>query len=348
MQRVRQRLLPSTVVPLITAPVTRNVIALLFTAASLAAALAAAAPQPGKSYRIGYLAPGATSSLPAALEAFRHELRDRGYVEGQNLAIEYRWAGGQDDRLQALAEELAGLKADVIVVEGHTPAIQAAKRATSSIPIVMGVSGDPVGSGLVASLARPGGNVTGTTILTPELAGKRLELLKEALPRLSRLAVLWNASNPVKALDWQQTQKAARELGLKLQSLEVRGPRDFERVFAQASKDRADALLTFPDGLINFAKGRIVAFAAGARLPAMYPHRDFVDAGGLMTYAPSYTDLFRRAAVQVDRILNGAKPADLPVEQPTKFELIVNLRTARTLGLTIPQSLLARADQLVE
>lgn len=252
---------------------------LVLTLALLATPLGVEAQQSTKIYRIGYLGPGPASVLPAALAAFRQQLRLLGYVEGQNLAIEYRWAGDRDDKLHGLAADLARLKVDVIVVEGHTPAILAAKKATSTIPIVMGVSGDPVGTGLVASLARPGGNVTGLTIQTPELAPKRLELLKEAVPRLARVAVIWNAANPVKVLDWRETQAAAKGLGLKLQSLEVRGPKDFEGVFHAAARDRADALVVFSDGLINSHRERIVDFAATSRLPAMYPYRDFVDAG---------------------------------------------------------------------
>ena len=313
----------------------------------LAAPLAVESQQPRKTYRVGYLGPGSTSTLPAALQAFRHELRERGYIEGQNLTIEYRWAGGRDDRLQGLAEELVRLKVDVIVVEGHTPAIQAAKRATTAIPIVMGVSGDPVGTGLVTSLAHPGGNVTGLTILSPQLAGKRLELLKEALPGLSRVAVLWNPANPPKVLEWRETQGAARTLGLRLQSLEVRSPSDFEGAFEAATRDRSDALIAFSDGLINGHKARIVTFATKTRLPSMYPNRDFVDAGGLLSYGPSFTDLFRRAALYVDKVLKGAKPGNLPVEQPTTFELVINMRTAKALGLTIPPSLLLRADHVI-
>jgi putative ABC transport system substrate-binding protein len=237
---------------------------------------------------------------------------------------------------------------DVIVVEGHTPAIQAAKNATSTIPIVMGVSGDPVKMGLVESLARPGGNVTGLSIMTPGLAPKRLELLKDAVPKLKHVAVLWNAANPVKVLDWRETQAAARALGLKLQSLEVRGPTDFQGAFDYATRDPADALVVFGDGLINSHRRQILDFAATRRSPAMYPYREFVDEGGLMSYAPSFTDLFRRAAVYVDRILKGTKPADLPVERPEKFEFVINLKTAKVLGLTIPPALLQRADQVIE
>jgi putative ABC transport system substrate-binding protein len=310
----------------------------------LAVPLTAAAQQAGKVYRIGYLGPGSGSTLPAALDAFRQQLRQLGYVEGQNLTIEYRWAADNDEQLPRFAADLVRLKVDVIVVEGHTPAIQAAKNATSTIPIVMGVSGDPVKMG--QSLARPGGNVTGLSILA--LAPKRLELLKEAVPKLKHVAVLWNAANPVKVLDWRETQAAARALGLKLQSLEVRGPTDFQGAFDYASTDRADALVVLADGLINSHQRKILDFAATRRLPAMYPNREFVDEGGLMSYAPSFTDLFRRAAVYVDRILKGTKPADLPVERPEKFEFVINLKTAKALGLTIPPSLLLRADEVIE
>jgi putative tryptophan/tyrosine transport system substrate-binding protein len=316
--------------------------------ALLVAPLAAEAQQPATIYRIGYLGPGAGSTLPAALDAFRQQLRQLGYVEGQNVALEYRWAADRDDQLPSLAADLVRLKVDVIVVEGHTPAIQAAKQATRTIPIVMGVSGDPVKTGLVESLARPGGNVTGLSLLTPDLAPKRLELLKEAVPTLARVAVLWNATNPVKVLDWHETQAAASALGLQLHSLEVRGPPDFAGAFDAAPRDRADALVVLPDGLINSHRKQIVDFATARRLPGMYPYREFVDAGGLMSYAPSYVDLFRRAAVYVDRILKGTKPADLPVEQPTKFELVLNMKTAQALGLALPPSILFQADEVIK
>jgi ABC-type uncharacterized transport system substrate-binding protein len=315
--------------------------------ALLAAPLATEAQQPAQIYRIGYLGPGSGSTLPAALDAFRQQLRQLGYVEGQNLGIEYRWAADRDDQLPSLAADLVRRKVDVIVVEGHTPAIQAAKQATGTIPIVMGVSGDPVKTGLVESLARPGGNVTGLSLLTPELAPKRLELLKEAVPTLARVAVLWNAANPVKVLDWHETQAAASALGLQLQSLEVRGPPDFDGAFDAATRDRADALVVLPDGLINSHRKQILDFAMASRLPGMYPYREFVDAGGLMSYAPSYVDLFRRAAVYVDRILQGTKPADLPVEQPTKFELVLNMKTAQALRITFPPTLLILADEVI-
>jgi putative tryptophan/tyrosine transport system substrate-binding protein len=315
--------------------------------AFLTAPLVTKAQQSTQRYRIGYLGPGSGSTLPAALDAFRQQLRHLGYVEGQNVGIDYRWAADRDEQLPRLAADLVRLKVDVIVVEGHTPAIQAAKHATSTIPIVMAVSGDPVKTGLVESLARPGGNVTGLSLLTPDLAPKRLELLKEAVPTLTHVAVLWNAANPVKVLDWHETQAAASALGLQLQSLEVQGPPDFAGAFDAATRDRAEALVVLPDGLINSHRQQIVDFAMASRLPGMYPYREFVEAGGLMSYAPSYVDLFRRAAVYVDRILQGAKPVDLPVEQPTKFELVLNLKTAQALGITMPPSLLILADEVI-
>jgi len=311
------------------------------------AILAAEAQPPAKLYRIGYLGPGSGSTLPAALDAFRQQLRHLGYVEGHNLVIEYRWAADRDDQLPRLAADLVRLKVDVIVVEGHTPAIQAAKQATRTIPIVMAVSGDPVKMGLVESLARPGGNVTGLSLETPDLAPKRLELLKEAVPTLARVAVLWNATNPVKVLDWHATQAAASALRLKVQALEVRGPTDFDGAFDSATRNRPDALVVLPDGLINSHRKQILNFALSRRLPGMYPYREFVDAGGLMSYAPSYADLFRRAAVYVDRILHGTTPADLPVEQPTKFELVLNMKTAQALGITLPPTLLMLADEVI-
>ena len=279
--------------------------------------------------------------------AFRQRLRELGYVDGQNIAFEVRSAEGRAERLPDLAADLVRLKVDVIVA-GGTPAPLAAKRATTAIPIVMASAGDPVGSGLVASLARPGGNVTGLSLLVPELGGKRLQLLKEVVPGVSRVAVLWNAANPYPVLVWRQTEAAARALGVHLQSLDVRGPDDLEGAFAAATRGRAGALITVEDPLTFGQRKRIVDFAARARLPAMYGFREFVDAGGLMSYAASLADLSRRAATYVDKILKGAKPADLPVEQPTKFELVINLKTAKALGLTIPPSVLIRADQVIQ
>ncbi|MBI4587724.1 MAG: ABC transporter substrate-binding protein [Candidatus Rokubacteria bacterium] len=317
----------------------------------LATPLSAGAQQPGRVPRIGILLPGSppTPATPLpTLEAFLQGLRDLGYVEGRNVALEYRWAEGKLDPLSDLAAELVRLKVDVIVT--HTaPAIQAAKKATSTVPIVMAAVGDPVVTGLVASLARPGGNITGLSLLAPELAGKRLELLKETLPKLSRVAVLWNSASPAMVHTFRQALVAAETLGVKFQSLEVQGdPTDFERAFSAITRERPDGLFVTLDPFTSRHRGRIAELAAKHRVPAMYELREFVDAGGLMAYGPSSRDLWRRAATYVDKILKGAKPADLPVEQPTKFELVVNLKTAKALGLTIPQSVLIRADHVIQ
>jgi putative tryptophan/tyrosine transport system substrate-binding protein len=316
---------------------------------SLTLAPLAAVGQPAKTARIGWLSfyPAPTAPIPE-LEAFRQGLRNLGYIEGRNLYIEYRWAAASQSQLPALAADLVRLKVDLIVVGGHTPAILAAKRATSTIPIVFPVSGDPVGTGIVASLAHPGGNVTGLSFIAPEVGGKRLQLLKEAVPMVSNVGVLWNADNPSKELEWGETQAAGRALRLSLQSLEVRGLNEFEDAFARATKQGVGALVVLPDTLTLIYQSRLVDLAGKSRLPAMYGIRDFVDAGGLMSYGPDLVDLYRRAAGYVDKILKGAKPGDLPVEQPTKFELIVNLKTAKALGLTIPQTLLLQADRVIQ
>jgi len=316
----------------------------------LAAPLAADAQPAGKVARIGWLGfPSLAEPRTAeTLGHFRQGLRELGWLEGQNLVIEYRFAEGRAERFSDLAAELVRLQMDVIVTASGEPAILAAKRATTTIPIVMAVSADPVGTGLVASLARPGGNVTGLSILAPEVAGKRLQLLKDAVPRVSRVAVLWNAAYPGKALELSETQSAARALGVKLQSVEVRGPNDFPSAFSEITKVSPDALITFADPLTNSERRRIVDFAVRSRLPMISETRSFADTGGLMTYGASVADLVRRSAIYVDKILKGAKPANLPIEQPTKFELIINLKTAKALGLTIPQSLLMRADQVIE
>ncbi len=315
---------------------------------TLALPLAAEAQQAGKVYRIGYLGTSSPSLEPHYVEAFRQKLRDLGYIEGQNSVIEYRWAEGQDDRLPGLAAELVRLKADVIVTTG-TPGTLAAKQATKTIPIVMASSGNPVQSGLVASLNRPGGNVTGLSIFAPELEGKRLELLKEAVPRLSRVALLWNPANPALTVIFQQTQIAAQALRLTLQPVvEVRRVTDFENAFSTIAGARPQALVVLVDRLLLAHRRRIVDFAANSRLPAMYGYRDYVDAGGLMSYAPSNIDLFRGAAIYVDKILKGANPANLPVQQPAKFELVINLKAAKALGLTIPPSLRLRADEVIQ
>jgi putative tryptophan/tyrosine transport system substrate-binding protein len=313
------------------------------------APLAAEAQQAGKVYRIGVLWNSTPNTLVSQRNyaAFEQGLRERGWVDGQNTIIERRYAEGRAERLPDLAADLVRLKVDVIVAHA-APATLAAKQATTTIPIIAVAVSDPVGLGLVASLARPGGNVTGLATLFPELAAKRLALLKETLPRVSRVAVLWNAANPGNVIIWKEVQVTARTLGVTLQSREVRGTDDFERVFAAITKERPEALLTLDDPLIFQYQASIVTFAAKTRLPAMHAFRESVEVGGLMAYSVNLPDMQRRAATYVDKILKGAKPADLPVEQPTTFELAINLKTATALGLTIPQSVLGRADQVIE
>jgi putative ABC transport system substrate-binding protein len=306
----------------------------------------AQAQQAKKVPRIGYLSPASVSPSSAWIEAFRQGLRELGYVEGQNIAIEYRWAEGKADRLPDLAAELVRLKVDVIVVVG--PAAAAAKKATKTIPIVTASAADPVASGLVDSLARPGGNITGLSIMAPELSGKRLELLKEAVPGITRIAVLRDPTNPGSALTWKETQVAARALGVQLQLLEWRSAKDIEASFAAMKSERAGALIPLRGPLIVDQRTWFVNLVAKSRLPAMYDDGDFVDAGGLMFYGPNRVDLHRRAATYVDKILKGTKPADLPVEQPTKFEFVINLKTAKQIGLTIPPNVLARADKVIK
>ncbi len=313
----------------------------------LSAPLSSAAQQRGKVPRIGFLGGASPSAAAHLVDALRQGLRDLGYVEGQNIAIEYRFAEGKAERLPDLAAELVRLKVDVIVAP-NPPGALAAKNATTTIPIVMAIAGDPVGLGLVASLARPGGNVTGLSNVSVELAPKQLQLLKQAVPKVSRVAVLWNPGNKANALSFRELEVAARSLGVQLQPLEAQSPDDFDSAFAAMTRERAGALVVFPDALVLLHQRRIVDLAAKRRLPAMYALREAVDAGGLMSYSPSFTDLFRRAATYVDKILKGAKPADLPVEQPTKFEFVINLKTAKALGLTIPQSVLIRADQVIQ
>ncbi len=308
---------------------------------------AAEAQQTGKVYRIGYVGNSSPSLEPKLLSAFRDGLRDLGYVEGQNIRIEYRWAEGRYERFPDFMAELIRLKVDLIVVAG-TPATLAAKRATNAIPIVMAVIGDALEAGVVPSLARPGGNITGLSTVVPELEGKRLELLKQALPKLSRLAVLANPANPFVAVAWRQTQRAAETLHIKLQRVDVRQPEEFGNAFSVIANERPDALTVMADRFILTHRAQIIAFGTKSRLPGMFPYWEFVEEGGLMAYGPSYADMFRRSATYVDKILKGVKPADLPVEQPTKFELMINLKTAKTLGLTIPQTLLLRADQVIE
>ena len=311
------------------------------------APLAAGGQQVGRTVTIGYLGNSSPSLEPNDLEAFREGLRQLGYVEGQNLIIKYQWAEGQQERHAVLAVELVRLKPDVILTSG-TPGTLAAKQATQSIPIVTAVVGDPVASGLVSSLAKPGGNVTGLATLNEELEGKRLEIFKQVVPKLSRVAVLLNPDNPFTMIAWRGAQSAAEALGVKLQPVEVRGPNDLNGAFATIKAARPQGLILLPDRFLLTYRASIVQFVAKNRLPSMFSFREFAQEGGLMTYGPDTTDMYRRAATYVAKILRGAKPADLPMEQPTKFEFVINLKTAKALGLTIPPSVLGRADQVIE
>ena len=313
----------------------------------LAAPLAAEGQQAGKVYRIGVLETAPMVLNAANLDAFRQGLRELGYVEGQNLVIEYRSADGRADRFPDLANELVRLKVDLIVARG-TPAVTAAKNATRTIPIVMTASGDPVGRGVVSGLARPGANVTGLTSLSSDLYAKRVQLLKETIPRIRRIAVLFEMGNSASANSWPAVQQAAQSMGLRAQLLDVRKAEDLQPAFEAAITQRADALLVGFGTVMQSNVERVVDLAAKRRLPSMYPSREFVDGGGLMAYAVHFPDLYRRAATYVDKILKGAKPGDLPVEQSTKFELVINLKTAKALGLTIPPALLGRADEVIQ
>jgi putative ABC transport system substrate-binding protein len=316
------------------------------TVALLAMPLAARAQPPtGKAARIGYMTsrPG-----PSHLEeAFRRGLRDLGYLEGQNLSIEYRWANFKSERSAAFATEFVGLPVDLIVTTGGAEPALAAKRATTTIPVLF-TAGDPLRAGLVSNLGRPGGNLTGLHILTIELNTKRLELLREALPRLSRVAVLHNPTNPTAAPALKDLMDAAQTLRLKVQVLDVPGPDGIETAFAALAKGRAEALLVMSDAMLHGQRERIVELAARNRVPGIFEWREFAEVGGLLSYGTHLPDMYRRLATYVDRILKGAKPGELPVEQPTKFELVINMKTARALGLTIPPSVLARADQVIE
>jgi ABC-type uncharacterized transport system substrate-binding protein len=312
----------------------------------LAVAITAEAQQPKKVPRIGILGAAFPSTNPARIEAFRQGLRELGYVEGKNIVIEWRYAEGKLDRLPALAAELVRLKVDIIVTAGPPPT-RSAKQATSTVPIVMALDDDPVGSGFAASLARPGGNITGLATLDPELSGKQLELLREIVPKLSRVGVLGDVTRPGTPQALREINVAAGAFGVQVQYLEVRGPKDIETAFRAAGKERADAALVLPSYLIS-QRRQVTDLAVKSRLPVIYPRPEYVEDGGLVFYGASITDLYRRAATYVDKILKGAKPADLPIEQPKKFELIINLKAAKQIGLTIPPNVLARADKVIK
>jgi putative tryptophan/tyrosine transport system substrate-binding protein len=319
------------------------------TLGALAAPVAVEAQQTGKVARVGYINPGDASD-PVRLrrfDAFREGLRDLGYVEGRNVAIESRWAEGKDDRYQTLAADLVRLNVDVIVTLGGA-ATKATQEVTKRIPIVMSLVNDPVGSGLVSNLARPSGNVTGTSLMASDLVGKQLGVLKEIVPNVSRVAVLRQPGNPASAAQLREAEAAARVLGMRLQTFEARNPQEIDGAFAAMAREGAAALVVLTDSIFTNQRRQIAELASKGRLPAVFGNSEHVVAGGLVGYSASFLDLERRAATYVDKILKGAKPADLPVEQPTKFELVINLKTAKALGLTIPQSILGRADEIIQ
>ena len=313
--------------------------------ASAAWPFAARAQQAEKIYRIGILEPIPAAQNAANLEALRRGLRDHGYVEGRNLVIEYRSADGRAERFPELVSELIALKMDLIVTRG-TPAARAAKNATETIPVIMATMGDP--SAIVATFAHPGGNITGVTTFSTELSAKRVEILKELVPSLSRVGLLHNMGNPAVPPEWEETQRAARLLGLQAELLDVRSQADLARAFQLAIQQDVHGLVIGADGLIQLHQQPILEFVARNRLPAVYPARDYVSAGGLIAYGVNYPDLYYRFASLVDKIFKGTKPSEIPVEQPTRFEMVINLKTAQTLGLTVPESLIARADEVIE
>lgn len=313
----------------------------------LMAPTAAFAQQQGRVWHVGMLETLSATSNAANLDAFRDGLRELGYLEGRNFILEYRSSDGQDKRFVELATELVRLNVDVIVARG-SPASLAAKNVTSTIPIVMSRAGDPVRSGLVTSLARPGGNITGLSSQSVDTEAKRLELLRDLIPGLKRIAALSNMGTPNSPPQWKEIETAARSLGIESRLLDVRRPEDLPTAFAAASREHADALVVGQDGLLQSNRKRIADLAMSHRLPAIFRSMEFVEAGGLIGYGPHYADLYRRTAIYVDKILKGARPGDIPIEQPTRFELVLNLKTAKALGLAIPQSILLRADQLIE
>ena len=317
--------------------------------AQSAGKIATAAQRQEKAFRVGYLTAGSQSDQGRRrrFEAFRQALRDLGHVDGQTIAFEFRWAEGQYDQLPTLAAGLVRSKVDVIVAVGGAAA-RAAQQATGTIPIVMVAVNDPLGSGLVPSLSHPGGNVTGTSLMAPDLVGKQFQVLKETVPKVSRVALLRNPANPASEHQLREAETAARALGMRLQSLEARGPEDINRAFAAMTKERASALVVLTDSIFTNQRRQIAELAVERRLPAVYGHIEHAEAGGLLAFSANLLDVERRAAIYVDRILKGAKPGDLPVEQPTKIELIVNLRAAKAIGLTVPPSVLQRADHVID
>ncbi|MGH7851794.1 MAG: ABC transporter substrate-binding protein [Candidatus Binatia bacterium] len=320
----------------------KQITVLTLSALLLALCLSVEAQQPKKIPRIGFLGVTSPSTIPTRIDAFRQSLRELGYEEGKNIIIEFRYAEGKLDRVRELAAELIALNVDVIV-SGGSAATRPAKEATSTVPIVMAQDTDPVRNGFVASLARPGGNITGLSILAPELSGKQVEILKEIVPKLSRVALLGNSAEPGNAQLRKETERAANAL-----RVQVKNPKDVESAFKEANKRRADVVLVPSMPITNSHRAQIAALALKSRLPAIYGQPEYVDVGGLIFYGASITELFRRAAVYVDKILKGAKPADLPVEQPTKFEFMINLKTAKQIGLTIPPNVLARANRVIK
>jgi putative ABC transport system substrate-binding protein len=325
----------------------KTIIVVWLIALALASFRLAGAQQVGKVPRVGFLGAATAFAVAARVEAFRQGLRELGYVEGKNIVIQWRFAEGKVDRLPALIADLARIKVEVIVTAGGT-VTRAAKEASVMIPIVMGFDNDPVGSAFVASLAHPGGNITGLSSLAPEISGKQLELLKETIPKLSRITVFGTSIQPATALSLRETQRSAEAFKVQIQYLDIQGPKDIENAFQDARKGRADAVLVLGSPILESHRTEVTDLAAKNRLPAIYHATEFVEAGGLMTYSVSLTDLFRRAATYVDKILKGAKPGDLPVEQPTKFDFIVNLKAAKQIGLTIPPNVLARADRVIK
>ena len=325
----------------------KNIFRLALGALLFAFSLPAQAQRTAKIFHIGYLTGATQSAFAARTEAFRQGLRELGYVEGKNIVIEYRYGDGNADRLHQFAAELARLNVDVIVT-GGSPATLSAKQATVTIPIVMASDADPVGSAVVASLARPGGNITGLSTLATEISGKRLELLKEIVPRLSRLAVFGTSTYPGNAQALTEIEPAAAAFGVKLQYLDVLDPKDIGSAFREASKERADAVLVLASSVLLSQRAQITDLAIKGRIPAIYPGGEYVQDGGLMSYGVSIADLYRRAATYADKILKGAKPADLPVEQPRKFEFVISLKAAKQIGLTIPPNVLGRADRVIK